>query len=475
MSGFVPGFENDLFISYAHADDPVWMQAFEKSLGEEVSRRLGLKVSVWQDAKRLRVGQNWKAEIEAGVARSAVFIAVLSPSYANSEWCARERRVFIQCFASQEVFENSNRFFKVLKTPWEDDEHRYFLATIQAVELFRREEGPAGDAEFLPGSIEFRHAIGCLSNSVAQTLRRLRRERERVFVASPADDCLDVWRQLRDELRDQGYDVQPEGRRDAASFADEFLRDEMEHALLSVHLLGAAHDPFVERQIRLAADLERKLMFWIAPGADATADANQARLIQILGDGKRPDRPSAELPPGWMLLRDRTPRSLIDEVLASLRPKQAVAAQRPANGGVPRVYIVHDATTEEDSRIASTLKEEIRQRERMEVFLSRSDLPSATDLRLRHQMLLQTCEGVLLCHKAAPKEWLMQVAPEVIFAERFLQRAPLKSKAFLVPDPATWNEWPNLKVIPYNPQFRLCDLEPFLAPLRQGGNVPHAG
>jgi hypothetical protein len=471
MSAFVPGFENDLFISYSHAEDPAWIQPFARSLGEEVSRRLGLGVSVWQDANRLRVGQNWRTEIETGVQRSAVFIAVLSPSYENSDWCTRERSVFQQPFGAQEAFANSNRFFKVVKTPWEGDEHRYFLSDIEDLPFYRREEGPAGDVEFLPGSSDFQSSIRVLANAVAHTLRDLRRGCERVFVGSPADECLAVWRQLREELRNKSYDVQPAGRRNA-DFADDLIRGELERAALSVHLLGSGYDAFVERQILLAADLEQRLMLWLAPGADGTADANQARLISAMRDGQRPDRPRAELPPGWMLLQDRAPRRFIEEVLATLEPKQTAAAQPAANGGVSRLYIVHDATTEEDTRIASNLGEQIVQSEGLAVFLSRADLASAAELRQRHEKLMQTCEGVLLCRSAAPTEWLMQVAPEVIFAEKLLQRGPFKSRAFLVPDPAPWSGLPNLRAIPYSPQFRLGDLEPFLAPLR---NDDHGG
>ena len=154
MSGFVPGFENDLFISYAHADGQAWIQAFEKSLCEELSRRLGVRISVWQDTNRLRVGQNWKAEIEAGVQRSAVFIAMLSPSYENSEWCASERGVFQQLFSAQDDFENSKRFFKVVKTPWDNESHLYFLSAVENLDFFRREESLSDDVEFEPGSVQ---------------------------------------------------------------------------------------------------------------------------------------------------------------------------------------------------------------------------------------------------------------------------------------------------------------------------------
>jgi hypothetical protein len=468
MSGFVPGFENDLFISYSHADDLAWIQAFEKSLAEELVRRLGHEVAVWQDGKRLRVGQNWQTEIEAGVQGAAVFIAVLSPSYENSDWCKRERDFFRQLFKMPDAFANSKRFFKVLKTPWENDGHKYFLPAIQSLAFFHREDGSADDFELLPGTGEFRTAIVSLANSVKQTLYRLRRERERVFVGSPAKDCLDVWNQLREELRNQGYDVQPAGRRDPEFFTDELVRGEMDKALLSVHLLGASYDAFVERQITLSADLEQRLLFWLAPGTGAEADAPQRQLVEVLENGLRPDRTSAKLPPGWSLRRELTPRALIQEVLASLKPKPAAAPPADSSSS-SHVYIVHDATTPEDSRIAAELRDQIEAREGLSVSLSRADLSSAAELRLRHEKLMQTCDGVLLCRKDAPEQWLKEMAPEVIFAEKLLKRGPFKSRALLTTDPALWTGF--LQTITYKPPLSLQDLEPFLAPLRGGGGT----
>jgi len=160
---------------------------------------------------------------------------------------------------------------------------------------------------------------------------------------------------------------------------------------------------------------------------------------------------------------------LIQEVLAALRPKPVAPEPASANG-TSRIYIVHDATAEDDTRIASDLGQQIVQQERMEVFLSRADLSSPAALRQRHERLMQTCEGVLLCRSTAPREWLMQVAPEVSFAEKLFHRAPLKSRAFLMSDPGQLAGLPNFQPISYSPQFRLGDLEPFLAPLRtQGG------
>jgi hypothetical protein len=498
MSGYVPTFEYDLFISYEHAEDPAWIQTFVKSLSDQLSSQHGIKASIWQDKNHLDVGENWETEIEKAIKRSAILLAVLSPGYKNSEWCMKECEIFQEFLVSRgEQLEKSNRFFKVVKTPWEDDEHLHFWATIEHLELFRRNDRK--DIEpFSFGSNDFQFAIRSVASSVERTLRRLRRQRERVVVASPAKECQAVWKELRKELHVKGYDVQPEGFRNYA-FGDPLILKEFKDALLSVHLLGTVYDEFFQHQIQLAADLEQRLMFWLASDVEAV-DAEQARLIAALRNGHRPDRPDIELPSGWEFLPPLTPRGLMEAVLEALKPQpqdlpppprdlppqsprdmsppppRDLPHPPPASGasGAPRIYIVHDSTTQEDARIAATLQEEIHTREKMEVILSRADLPSSAELQLRHRMLLQTCDGVLLCRKAAPQEWLVQVAPEVLLADQLLRRQePIKSKAFLVPDPASWSEWPKIKVIPYSPQFQPGDLEPFLAPLRAEGSVAH--
>jgi hypothetical protein len=104
----------------------------------------------------------------------------------------------------------------------------------------------------------------------------------------------------------------------------------------------------------------------------------------------------------------------------------------------------------------------------MEIFLSRADLPSPTDLKIWHENLLRSCDGVLLYRNAAPEGWWNQLAPEVILAERRFEREPIKSRAFLLPTPPPWEVGPDVKVIPYTPSFQISDLEPFLDPLRHG-------
>jgi hypothetical protein len=108
----------------------------------------------------------------------------------------------------------------------------------------------------------------------------------------------------------------------------------------------------------------------------------------------------------------------------------------------------------------------------MEVFVSRADLPSPTELKLWHENLLRSCDGVLLYRNAAPEGWWNQLAPEVILAERRFERQPITSRAFLLPKPPPWEVGPDVKVIAYNSPFQISDLEPFLNPLRHAPGHP---
>ena len=68
---YVPGYANDVFLSYAHGDDPRWIKEFEEALARTIRGRLGHEISVWQDLKRLRVGQDWQTDIANAIAKTA--------------------------------------------------------------------------------------------------------------------------------------------------------------------------------------------------------------------------------------------------------------------------------------------------------------------------------------------------------------------------------------------------------------------
>jgi len=455
---YIPGLKSDLFVSYAHADDPAWISAFELALEQRLRERLGPSVELWKDTKKLRFGQNWQDEIEQGIASTAAFLAILSPSYRSSTWCTRERKKFVSLFPSLDEMKAGRiyRLLKIVKTAWENGEHRDFLGHLQDITFFAG-DGQSEDLEYLPGSPEFDARIRHCAAGVAALLIAMRRERERVFVASPAEDCFDDSEQLKRELRELGYDVRPDGLIDS-SYSDALVKREMDKALLAVFLIGAQHDPFVEHQIELSAECGIPVLLSFSAAVDDAQDPKQKKLIEKIRKGEG-------LPAKFDFLEGTTARGMIEHAVELLRPKRH-AAPVDAKNGAARVYLLYDPTAADDLAFAVKLQADIAAHERFTMLTPDASAATPAARIERHRQMLRECDGALLYRNSAPSEWLVQTAPDVLFAEFQLQRPPMRSKAFVVNDPAIMPGLPN--VIRRSPEFGLAELEPFFAPLRQG-------
>lgn len=97
---YVPGFENDVFVSYAHEDDlrldddqkNGWVTRLKRFLDLFINGKLGSRGTVkrWMD-HGLEVGQPIPPQLLNQVRGAATLVVFLSPSYINSPWCKRER------------------------------------------------------------------------------------------------------------------------------------------------------------------------------------------------------------------------------------------------------------------------------------------------------------------------------------------------------------------------------------------------
>ena len=132
--GFVPGYVNDLFISYAHVDnDPIidgkpgWIDFFEDLLRKRISVRLEGKIDIFRDRQLRRFG-GVDDQLTARITNSAVFLCVISPGFVMSEWCPLELEQFLN-------HADANRIIKIVKTPFDERE--------LLPEIWRRHQGSA--------------------------------------------------------------------------------------------------------------------------------------------------------------------------------------------------------------------------------------------------------------------------------------------------------------------------------------------
>ena len=95
---YVPDYDNDVFVSYAHTDnegEAAWVTTLEHLLNTELRPRLGTKdLQIWRD-NTLDGNHPITPEIMKAIRRSACLLVIMSPSYLESEWCAKERNTFL--------------------------------------------------------------------------------------------------------------------------------------------------------------------------------------------------------------------------------------------------------------------------------------------------------------------------------------------------------------------------------------------
>lgn len=225
---YVNGFERDVFVSYAHADNlPLgdeadgWITKFHRSLVNAVKRLIrdeGLEV--WRDVK-LRGNDEFNEVLEDGFRRSALMISVLTPSYAESEWCRKELSGFSAAALSRLGLKvgEKNRIFKVM--PWHLPHERHpeelggalgykFYALdplTDEEESFRRTNEQDSDQRYW-------RALSNLARDIVELLRAMKKIAEgearpvttatddapTVYLAEVTDDLLDLREQVRRSL-----------------------------------------------------------------------------------------------------------------------------------------------------------------------------------------------------------------------------------------------------------------------------------
>ncbi|GGM39709.1 TIR-like protein FxsC [Dactylosporangium sucinum] len=84
------------FLSYAETPRRDWVRQFFEELSDHVAELMGFPASgdVGFMNVNMGAGRVWSKELAFAVGHCSVFVALLSPRYYTSEWCAREWHAF---------------------------------------------------------------------------------------------------------------------------------------------------------------------------------------------------------------------------------------------------------------------------------------------------------------------------------------------------------------------------------------------
>ena len=252
---FVPEFEHDVFISYSQVDDEdvlyggekvAWVKSLKERLETRVRQRgIGRDLRVWLDTKNLSGNEALSSTLFETVKRSAVLVIIFSENYLQSEWCRKEREIFLEAAANDPRFEG-----------------RVFVVHYQDVPLNDRPEGirdfigfqfydKDSSAELDPRGDGYTRALLNLREKIAAKLKEMRKSieggamissdnRPAVFLAESTPDLHAARTEVQTFIDKLGFRVLPEKlyNRSAGEFRSAAEEDMKKNCKLFVQWLG---------------------------------------------------------------------------------------------------------------------------------------------------------------------------------------------------------------------------------------------
>jgi hypothetical protein len=301
---YVPGFTNDIFISFSHADNwDGWVERFQEHLSHRLVQ-LGAHVTIWRDSK-LRGTDVFSDEIFTQLQRSALLISIVSPPGIKSRWCEDERQTFEHFAALNGGFRFGNhlRAIKVVKTPLPADQHRDLFGVL-GFEFYKREAQSDRFREFDQLSPEFHQKCDELAQDIKSLLDALVQQlkaapkKALIYVATTTPDLKRRRENIVLQLEDWGYAVTPshsEPLHSLASF-EAVTKTELAASVFSVHLASDQPLPIeggqdsITRQYELAQSSLKDRLVWVEPGRKLYTEFDDAlqhglqKGVEILKD-----------------------------------------------------------------------------------------------------------------------------------------------------------------------------------------------
>jgi hypothetical protein len=236
--------KHDLFVSYAHEQDPKWVSLLVQQLEYRVSTLLGEAPRFYFDPFMEQGVFTQSNSIDA-VRGSRLLLVILTPRYLASAWCRMELETFLDAggdTAEHRIFivEAERIEREQWPAPLRDKESIAFWAEDAGTRIPERLDPELGEQH----AQTFRRRVGEIAHFVAARLKEspfaVDQYKGDVWIAEPTDDLVDEWEDLAAVVRQADWRALPASPypthdRDAYTNA---VRNHLESAQLFVQLLG---------------------------------------------------------------------------------------------------------------------------------------------------------------------------------------------------------------------------------------------
>jgi hypothetical protein len=447
---FVPGFDHDVFISYAHGDDREWISRFHDRLQTHLARLLP-GAEIWIDKDDLRKSRDFAKDIPQSLESSAVLISLASPTYITRPYCVREecrrfgelaaaRKQSGQRFAAPEFAADLFGFrCPILPLP----NTAYWNNLIPgATDLPFCDDLETFDTE-CPA---FKEKFRTLLSELRELLLRMRNHSTPVLVYPriPGPDIEEAHKALTRELNVQSYRILPEDELDPVPHVD--------RADLAVLLLGGRYDDTTRRLALALKNGGKPFVVWPSPVLDSSGELRQRGFFQ--------DLLQMESGRKTLLSDSITADKLKETVFALLNPRTKIPS---ATGGKPRVYLVYDSTCNSEKNNAGKIEYHYSD----EFHFEHSDNPR------RHTSWLTQSEGVLLIWGEATETWCAAEYRLIVGLSRNLRARglclfdPKQAKSLLAEQIRSAHSSLPIHVAEQFGPFEPARMEPFFEPIRK--------
>jgi hypothetical protein len=389
---YVPGYQWDVFVSYARYDDkPMipgergWVSTFVNALKVGVRNYLGEDIRLFFDLSEAQPGMNQLEDLKRAAAASATMVAIASPTYCRREWTMAELETF------NRACPDLHRLLVVERLPLGgDDSWPDLLGQKIRMPFWEEMPNTAAKAPLSPASGAYLRLLMDFAHRLQEQLRRLRAPspgprppipgkrparpepppgpqpaRRTILLAQATDDVADEVESLRRWLAQYPdmLAVLPEGAypQGGEAFREAFEQD-LASADMFVQLLGARAgrappdlpEGYTRFQLERARAAGKTVLQWRHPDLDLAAIADEGYRA-LVGDAgvtpcgleefKRQIRDRAGESDPEPLVCDKS-RVFISADRANLITAEAIAVEFSANQYQPALPKFDGSTRE---------------------------------------------------------------------------------------------------------------------------------
>ena len=319
----IPGFEYDIFISYAHVDNTTvsenkvgWIRSFYDHLKQMLDQRYGRmdEVKIWWDDKKLDGTKLFDESIKAGIEKSAIIISLNSPGYQKSKYCQQELDLFYEKAKSEAVGLKVADRSRIVQVLLNNIPHKEWPNTLQGTTGFHFHDAKetddfgdpleTGSKDFITQMRDLRDALWYLINDLKEQEKTGATEFVEntdaftIYMGEVADTLRTSRKRVISELEKKGFRVitgiPPP---DEAEAHRKTTENALEKADLAVHLLdqypgreiiGSPEFWYPQKQVEISLNVDKPQMIWVPSDTDFSTveEAGYQDFLKDLEVGK---------------------------------------------------------------------------------------------------------------------------------------------------------------------------------------------